>query len=256
MTILGDALRWVGKQVTTARKYIGKHVIDPIVNKLSKSDIVKEIWKHSGAQNIYDLFSNSYSQLEEALNSGGDLSKIAGLLTGSRTVEKLIDKLRGKGLSNREILDAIKKDVDQIQFGLSMYGSGGKLQKASNTIGNIQEGADVIDDIYKFFDSSSSEPSSQTRRSYLPAPYIDYSKPLRSISSLDRPTIQLGSSYDESGRIPITSDATVIPTIPTITIPRAPRASDMSQSDGTITIPRPQTQQPPPVIFSRPGAMM
>jgi hypothetical protein len=242
MGFLGDAFRFVGKALSNVRQWVGKKIIDPVVDKLGQIPGVKDFYNHT-LKSYYDTLKDKYGQFEEVFTSGGDVSKVGGFFMTSRIIEKIIDKLRGKGVSSKEIIDALKNDVNGIQTGLSLFGGGSTAARISSGISNAQEVGDIASDIYEAVGSSKSSSSSSSHpRPFIAPRSINYNRPLPVINGIARPSIQITPTYDTTRSS--VSDEVVFTQPPTTIIPRMVDTSRGSASDRysstpvSITIPR------------------
>ena len=176
------------------------------------------------------MFKNKFSLFQEFLDSGGDTSKGIGLyFGGSRIAEKLSDIAKGRKVSKRDLIDALKNDADSVQLGLELFGP---TNKTASVASNFGDAYDIIEDVYQAVDPQSS--SSSSRQFVAPKP-INYESPLRNLDPSHPVSIQLGTQYDT--RIPIAVDRPR----PQITIPHdAITSSSIITSD--IPTSRPVSQ--------------
>ncbi len=241
MGILSDALKFVGKSLGNIRQWVGKKIINPVVDQLGKIPGIKELYDHT-LKSYYDTLKDKYGQFEEIFTSGGDISKIGGFVMTSRIVEKIIDKLRGKGVKTKDIIDALRNDVNGIQTGLAISGGGSSAARISSTLSNAQEAGDIINDIYEAV-STGSKSGSSSRPAFLPP--RNYNRPLPVISGTTRPSIQLTPTYDTTGSS--TSDELIFTKPPTTIIPH----SITTDSGGVATTDRYVSTTPPTITIPR-----
>lgn len=251
MTIFNDALKWLGKQARTGYNWIGKHVVNPIGKVIKSNDILKTIYNATIRDVVEKVAPSKITQFIEFLEEGGSLSKGIGILHGgSRILEKAIDLLRGRGLTKKEIIDALKADLNSVKFGLELAGAkGGTAGATASAIGDqidIDEGVDILGNLIPDSDITyTRRPLTQQERirsiknelagitqttssnSLRPIINQSYINPIESIAVSDRPissSIQRPSTIlPQSSSSFITSDrqSTTIPstTIPSTRIP-------------------------------------
>jgi hypothetical protein len=104
-------LQSIGKWLTNTREWIGKKV-KPLTDTLSSIPGVKEAYENTIKQ-YYDVLRDRYGMFEDIFKEGdiakfSDFSKGGSAFFTSKTINSIIDKLRGKGVSKKKLLTISK----------------------------------------------------------------------------------------------------------------------------------------------------